>query len=257
MKRIFGHGRYANVTATLALIVALGGTSYAAITLPANSVGSKQIKNRGVARSDIRSDSVTSGKIQDGSLRKQDFKAGQLPGGSTGQAGPAGPGGATGPSGATGPAGAPGPAGEAGAPGPKGDAGASDAYEAVRAASAPITGQTAETATVIATLNDLPAGAYSIWAKTVADTVEEDDVLVTCRLTAGKHFDQSSSWMGTAATGDVFRAAFPLQLTHVFESQGSAQVSCWFAHDHGDFIALRTRVMAVRLGNVTSTEVTG
>jgi len=40
MKRMFSNGRYANVTATLALIVALGGTSYAAVVLPRNSVGS-------------------------------------------------------------------------------------------------------------------------------------------------------------------------------------------------------------------------
>ena len=53
MKRVFGNGRYASVTSTLALIVALGGTSYAAIKLPANSVGSNQIKNGGVAGSDI------------------------------------------------------------------------------------------------------------------------------------------------------------------------------------------------------------
>jgi hypothetical protein len=35
---------YANVMATLALFIALGGTSYAALTLPKNSVGSKQIR---------------------------------------------------------------------------------------------------------------------------------------------------------------------------------------------------------------------
>ena len=54
MKSFFGRGRYANVTATTALVVALGGTSYAAITLPANSVGSRQIKSRAVTNSDLR-----------------------------------------------------------------------------------------------------------------------------------------------------------------------------------------------------------
>jgi hypothetical protein len=34
---------YANVTATAALVVALGGTSYAVTTLPANSVGPRQL----------------------------------------------------------------------------------------------------------------------------------------------------------------------------------------------------------------------
>jgi hypothetical protein len=86
MRRIFGAGRYANVTATMALVVALGGTSYAAIKLPANSVTSKTVKDR--------------------SLLSKDFKRGQLPAGKKGAAGPAGP---------AGPAGTPGPAGPAGA----------------------------------------------------------------------------------------------------------------------------------------------
>jgi hypothetical protein len=36
------------VVSTVALIVALGGTSYAAFTLPQNSVGTKQLKNNAV-----------------------------------------------------------------------------------------------------------------------------------------------------------------------------------------------------------------
>jgi hypothetical protein len=48
VRKLFGNGRYANVAATLALFIALGGTSYAAITLPANSVSTKQIKKGAV-----------------------------------------------------------------------------------------------------------------------------------------------------------------------------------------------------------------
>jgi len=40
---------YANVVATLALFVALGGASYAAIELPANSVGSRQLRHGSVS----------------------------------------------------------------------------------------------------------------------------------------------------------------------------------------------------------------
>jgi hypothetical protein len=39
---------YANVVASIAVFVALGGTSYAAFALPAGSVGSKQLKNGAV-----------------------------------------------------------------------------------------------------------------------------------------------------------------------------------------------------------------
>lgn len=70
MPRLFRGSSYANVTATLALVVALGGTSYAAIKLPANSVGTAQVKP----------DAITSGKVRNGSLLRRDFKPGELPG---------------------------------------------------------------------------------------------------------------------------------------------------------------------------------
>jgi hypothetical protein len=73
----------AMVVASLALLLALGGTGYAASqALPRNSVTTIQVKDR--------------------SLLARDFKAGQLP---RGAAGPAGPAGAAGPAGPAGPAG--------------------------------------------------------------------------------------------------------------------------------------------------------
>jgi hypothetical protein len=81
------------VVAFVALLVAMGGTGYAAISLPKNSVGSKQLK----------SSAVTSSKVKNGSLLKSDFRAGQLPAGPRGLQGPAG---LQGPVGPQGPAGA-------------------------------------------------------------------------------------------------------------------------------------------------------
>lgn len=72
---------FANVTSLLALFVALGGTGYAATSLPANSVGNAQLK----------ADAVGSGKVRDGSLKAKDFADGQLPAGARGATGPAGP----------------------------------------------------------------------------------------------------------------------------------------------------------------------
>jgi hypothetical protein len=63
--------------ALLALFVALGGTSYAATNLPANSVGSRQLK----------SSSVNSSKVRDRSLLANDFQRGQLPRGLKGDKG--------------------------------------------------------------------------------------------------------------------------------------------------------------------------
>lgn len=92
MARIRRHLTYANVIATLALFLALGGGAYAAVKLPKNSVTSKQIKNN----------AVNSAKVANGSLLSRDFKAGQLP------AGARGPQGAQGLQGAAGQTGAPG-----------------------------------------------------------------------------------------------------------------------------------------------------
>ena len=46
------------VVACLALAVALGGTGYAAIVLPANSVGTKQLKNGAVVATKVKMHSL-------------------------------------------------------------------------------------------------------------------------------------------------------------------------------------------------------
>lgn len=87
---------YANVVATLALFVALGGTSVAALNLGKDSVKSKNLAPGAVRSSDIAKDAVNSAKVKNGSLLVNDFKAGQLPAGPTG---PKGDKGAKGPQG--------------------------------------------------------------------------------------------------------------------------------------------------------------
>ena len=64
---------YANVMATIAVFVALGGGVYAASQLPRNSVGSKQIKRHAVGRSEIKKDAVGSSQVKDGSLMGSDI----------------------------------------------------------------------------------------------------------------------------------------------------------------------------------------
>lgn len=80
---------YANVVASVALFLAIGGVSYAAIKLPKNSVGTKQLKNG----------AVTGKKIAPATVK------------SLSTPGPAGP---TGPQGPVGPQGQPGTPGEPG-----------------------------------------------------------------------------------------------------------------------------------------------
>jgi hypothetical protein len=78
--------------AYLALFLALGGTSYAALKLPADSVGPRQLK----------AGAVSSPEVKNRSLRAGDFAPGTLHSGLTGAMGSQGPAGARGPAGANG-----------------------------------------------------------------------------------------------------------------------------------------------------------
>jgi hypothetical protein len=86
----------------MALMIALGGTSYAAATLARNSVGSAQIRRGAIVGGDIHRNAITSAKVKDRSLKAIDFAAGQLPAGAQGPQGPQGAQGPQGPKGDTG-----------------------------------------------------------------------------------------------------------------------------------------------------------
>jgi len=102
------------VVACLALLVALSGSSVAAVNaLGRNTVGAPQIKPNAVSTSELRNGAVTNAKlhanavtglkVRNHSLTAADFIAGTLPAGPQGPAGPAGPAGAAGPAGTIGP----------------------------------------------------------------------------------------------------------------------------------------------------------
>ena len=77
------------VVACVALAVALGGTGYAAVILPANSVGTAQLRNG----------AVVAAKVKPHSLLGSAFKPGQIPAGPPGAQGLAGAAGPAGPKG--------------------------------------------------------------------------------------------------------------------------------------------------------------
>lgn len=115
---------YANVISSLALFVALGGTSYAAL-----SVTGKNVKNGSLTGADLKDGSVKNADLGKGSVRLDRLNSAAVqslkgaPGlpGARGQVGPQGPGGspgAAGPRGADGAMGAAGPQGPAGLSGP-------------------------------------------------------------------------------------------------------------------------------------------
>jgi hypothetical protein len=107
------HLSYANVMATLALFLALGGGAYAVTSLPKNSVTTVQVKN--------------------GSLLAKDLKKGQLKAGARGPAGANGDQGDRGPGGPTGPVGPQGLQGAKGVSGQAGQDGSAKAYAYITA----------------------------------------------------------------------------------------------------------------------------
>ncbi len=121
---------YANMMATIAVFLALTGSSYAALKVTGKNVrdGSltgKDIRNESLGGSDVKN--LGSSDVSDGSLHARDFKAGELP------AGPQGP---------QGPKGADGPQGPKGADGPQGSAGVSG-YERISRLGSPSDNQRA------------------------------------------------------------------------------------------------------------------
>ena len=58
----------AMIVAIIALVLALGGTSYAAITLPAGSVGTRQLQRNAVVGSTVRNGSLSLAAVNAASL---------------------------------------------------------------------------------------------------------------------------------------------------------------------------------------------
>ena len=89
---------YANVVATIALFVALGGSSYAAITITSRNVPRNALTGadiRGLTGRDVRNNSLTGRDVKrlttrdvaNGRLLAEDFAPGQLPAGPKGDKG--------------------------------------------------------------------------------------------------------------------------------------------------------------------------
>ncbi len=69
---------YANVMATLAIFIALGGGALAALRIPANSIGTKQLKRSAVTGIKVKAATLTGANIKPQSLTGEDIKPGSL-----------------------------------------------------------------------------------------------------------------------------------------------------------------------------------
>jgi hypothetical protein len=69
LRRLRGYRpRYADVTATLALMFAMGGTAYAATSLGPHTVGTLQLKNHAVTAGKVHERAVTTPKLEPGAV---------------------------------------------------------------------------------------------------------------------------------------------------------------------------------------------
>jgi hypothetical protein len=64
---------YSNLMSSVAVFVAIGGTSYAATKLPRDSVGQRQLKANSVGAAELRARAVTSSKIRNGTVAVDDL----------------------------------------------------------------------------------------------------------------------------------------------------------------------------------------
>jgi hypothetical protein len=69
---------YANVMATIAVFIALGGASYAALKVPRNGVGAKQLKKNAVTTAKLKREAVTAAKVRKGTLTGKQVNASTL-----------------------------------------------------------------------------------------------------------------------------------------------------------------------------------
>jgi hypothetical protein len=79
MQRVFGHRPSpAMVVALLALFVSLSGSAYAALNLPKNSVGTRQLKKGAVTTAKLHNGAITASKVARNSLTGTQINASTL-----------------------------------------------------------------------------------------------------------------------------------------------------------------------------------
>jgi hypothetical protein len=210
------------VVACLALLVALTGTSVAAVSqfVPRNSVGTAQLKNNAVARTKLRNNAINSAKVANRSLLAVDFAQGQIPAGPPGAQGPAGPAGAQGPIGPS---------------------------NAVFAQSGNNVLAWTGAVQVVQTLA-LPAGRWVVLSKALANSNDAANPSVDCTLVAGATviddgFDGAR--VGPAAGDD--REYFTYFGAVELAAAGTVELRCT-ATGSGNFLS--RRIVAIQVGAI-------
>jgi hypothetical protein len=204
------HLSYANVVATLALFIALGGASYAATSIPKDSVGRNQIRDGSITKKKISSHTWDALKGNSGA------QGAMGPIGLTGAKGAAGSDGVDGDRGTTGVTGSAGPTGPSGVPGSTGATGPVEVYTS--RVPGPVTASNENSLTTLATL-DLPPGNYSGAFSLTASYLESFQYSeVNCFFSAGDTFGNGASAL--LAPHDFFTTNVSLSAVGTFTITG-------------------------------------
>ena len=219
---------YANLMSTIAVFLALGGVSYAAIKLPSNSVGTKQIRKGAVTRQKLDPKLLSS---------------------LTGATGPQGIPGATGPKGSTGLQGN-GVQGVEGAQGPTGAPGANGTDAYVVGTSLKSLDTSGVSPTEVASIT-VPAGSYLLGAHMWLAKAASGTSQTTCKLEsgiAGTLWDESST---TLPTGSSERANMALAGADTFTAEQVIKVICGAFSTATN--AVDVRLWATKVGTLHAT----
>ncbi|MEY2513631.1 MAG: hypothetical protein QOJ89_989 [bacterium] len=216
-----------NLVGYVALFVALGGTSYAAIKLPSGSVGTKQLRTNAVTAKKLARNAVTARAVKPRSLLASAFAPGQLPAGATG------PQGNPGLPGLIGPAGPAGTAGTMGLPGETGATGPSDTYvTSVSPLSNPTTGITVA----------VPAGTYVVMARATVHNNGAGVILTECDLGPSDDLGGATDLTDTTLDGGHYASVSSLA-TVTLSTAGALTFRCNVGSE-----VIRAKLVAIKIG---------
>ncbi len=85
LRSLLRHLTYANVVATLALFIAIGGSSYAALSLGSRDVADNSLRSRDIRNNDLRSRDVRNRGLLGRDLKRDSLSGAQIKEGTLGQ----------------------------------------------------------------------------------------------------------------------------------------------------------------------------
>lgn len=220
--KLVTQGRYATIASSLALVVALGGTSYAAVVITGH---------------DIKNGTVTTADVKNHNLRLKDF----APGARKGLRG------APGAAGAAGPQGAAGVQGVQGVTGDQGPIGPSNAFTVTNDNTTNLTGTSK-----IVLSQVLPAGAYVVNARATGyRTTGTGLAQVVCELVDDAAYDSTVATIPSGGPVSLYQGV-ALQIAFTRTAASTVALQCYDNAAAGNTAVYRKKLTAVRVGSVTS-----